>query len=552
MAKGREWLYKYITIIPLYVILGLVVGLLFIDPHLSYFAALFFVLFITVKGIFGNITGHIALSLIKKNMKMAKEIPLDENMRGVQHLVLVPVFKENNEALFERLIKSVMANDYFLDSLAVIFVTEENDDVSRPIVAKLMKKYEGVYEIVHPKEKGILPGKSAAMAFAGKVLYTLKYGEDFGELVCGEANRIRNTVGKIMKEKEIIIHDTDIDMVFPTMYFKHFTKKYYEDKHRDYHIYQPAILLINNMEKVPGLSLNTGVFTSYSSLTNQMSPFLMNFSSYGLSLKFLRRAGFWRDDVIQEDSAFYWKAKLTIGKKFKVVPLYMPLFGDAVNAGDWKNSFVAQTKQIVRWAYGVDDARHIFFDFKPNIKQRIFAAYMIFQNHTLWEAGGILGIYAFILPTFFLKDIPWSIWYPISMYFNLIWVLTAIGVFIAIWRMLPMRNDVLMSAEFKSKEGGSHVDDFWNPHATLLAATVPTYMIALSDYRRFLPVMIPLEITGIGGIYLMQKRRYIWLKKAILIMTYPASMIYNSLCALYAAHLATFKGKIKYEVTAKA
>ena len=560
MKNKPSYLIRYLPLIPLYIFIGAILfGLLF-NITISYFLALIPLIYMILKGIIGNFTSHMAISRIKKNVENAPHLSLPDQANRIQHVIMVPVFRESNEYLYRRLIHSIQNNVYpYKGALSVVFVTEENDDISRGIVSRCVAEYSEVYEIVHPREENILPGKSAAMAYAGRVLSALRWPEKLKDDLKDNVLRLRGTLSTAISGKEVLVHDTDIDMLFPRGYFKHLTQTYINDNKRNTHAYQPAIMLINNFENVPNISMTTGAFVSYNAAGGQYSKILMMFSSYAMSLSLLKRIGFWRTDVIQEDSGLYWKAKMKLGRKFKVVPLFMPLFGDSVNTGEWKETFRAQTKQIVRWAYGVDDLRHTISE-KSSLWIKVYSIFVIFQNHVLWEIGGFLGAYTYFIPLLILMPIPRLVTIMISAYFTIAWPMTWVGVLVAMHRLSHIRDlevgaylQPIHKEEFVRDEDYNNLSKSpFGIKSPLLMAFIPSLLLPMLDVYRQTNIALPLEMTSIGGLYLLQHRKdKAWVKNSLLLLGYPAALFYNSMCAFYAAHIAAVKGKIKYEVTKK-
>ena len=61
---------------------------------------------------------------------------------------------------------------------------------------------------------------------------------------------------------------------------------------------------------------------------------LVSFSSYSTTLHMVHEVGYWATDAIPEDSRFYWKSYFRYGDRFRAVPLFIPIYGDAVRAAD--------------------------------------------------------------------------------------------------------------------------------------------------------------------------------------------------------------------------
>ena len=82
---------------------------------------------------------------------------------------------------------------------------------------------------------------------------------------------------------------------------------------------------------------------------------LVSFSSYAVSLQTVHEVDYWATDAIPEDSRFYWKSFFRYSGDFRAVPLFIPMYGDAVRARSYPRTLVQQYTQIRRWAWGVTD-----------------------------------------------------------------------------------------------------------------------------------------------------------------------------------------------------
>src|SRR5207248_5915067 len=86
---------------------------------------------------------------------------------------------------------------------------------------------------------------------------------------------------------------------------------------------------------------------------------LVSFSSYSTTLRMVHEVGYWATDAIPEDSRFYWKSYFTYGERWGSVPLFIPIYGDAVRARSYWRSMITQYTQARRWAWGVTDIPYV-------------------------------------------------------------------------------------------------------------------------------------------------------------------------------------------------
>ena len=160
-------------------------------------------------------------------------------------------------------------------------------------------------------------GKSSAMAWGGRYLYRLLVRE------------------RGMDPSRILITDLDADFRVHPKYFSYLAWTHLGDPNRETQLYQPIPYFHNNMWEAPILlRLFAGVLTQLQLWRNVMPEKLVSFSSYSTTLRVVHEVGYWATDAIPEDSRFYWKSYFTYGDRFRAVPLFIPIYGDAVRAQD--------------------------------------------------------------------------------------------------------------------------------------------------------------------------------------------------------------------------
>jgi hypothetical protein len=154
---------------------------------------------------------------------------------------------------------------------------------------------------------------------------------------------------------------------------------------------------------------------------------LVAFSSYSMPLALVIRVGYWDDDVIPEDSRFYWKSFFATKGRLKMIPVFLPIYGDAPEAADrgwpWERvkTHRNQYNQIKRWAWGVSDLPYVTVRLlrHPEISLWLRArryGYMVF-NHLAWTTMPILLLFGAAIPRLLSTD----------------WDLTNLGALIALY-----------------------------------------------------------------------------------------------------------------------
>ena len=105
------------------------------------------------------------------------------------------------------------------------------------------------------------------------------------------------------------------------------------DPNRETQLYQPMPYLHNNIWQAPLMQrLFAAVLTQLQMWRSVLPEKLQSFGSYSTTLHLVHDVGYWATDAIPEDSRFYWKSYFRYGDRFRAVPLFIPIYGDAVRA----------------------------------------------------------------------------------------------------------------------------------------------------------------------------------------------------------------------------
>ncbi len=244
-------------------------------------------------------------------------------------------------------------------------------------------------------------GKSAAMNWGGRWMVRVLTDEGY------ELNRI-------------LITDLDSDYRVHPQYFAWISWHHSREPLRDYTIWQPVPLFHNNIWQVPMAVRVMSASTSQWQMFLHSQPHrLVAFSSYTCSLEFVHRVGYWDNDVIPEDSRFYWKAFFTFGKRFAVRSVYLPLYGDSPKSRDYASTHQSQYNQIKRWAWGVTDVPYVLArlfkhpEIPFGLRLRRFSN--LFVNHLNWIFLPVLLMFGSSAPIWFsidfsLTDVGQQVW----------------------------------------------------------------------------------------------------------------------------------------------
>jgi hypothetical protein len=307
--------------------------------------------------------------------------------RDLWHVALVPTYTEPYEKLYQT-VKALADTDYPSDRRMVAIITRETDLVGRENVAKLQKAFGSqfchFFHILDPLEPGVVVGKSSAMAYGGRWLYSHLTSLGFDP-------------------KQVVVTDLDSDYRVHRQYFGYLTYKFVTDRDRFRRLYQPVPMFHNNLWQCPLPVRLIAVSTTHVQMWRHLTPErLVSFSSYAVSLWTVHDVDYWATDAIPEDSRFYWKSFFRYSGQFRSEPLFMPVYGDAVRARSYPRSLVEQYTQIRRWAWGVTDIPFYIHNALTHneipLHQRVARLFDLWLDHINWAVAPFFIVAGATLP----------------------------------------------------------------------------------------------------------------------------------------------------------
>lgn len=303
------------------------------------------------------------------------------------HVALVPTYTEPYEKLHET-IRALAEADWPTERRMVAIITRETDLAGRENVARLRDvfgdRFLHFFHILDPLEPGIVVGKSSAMAYGGRWLY-------------------RELTGRGFDPREVIVTDLDSDYRVHPRYFGYLSWMFLTDPDRFRRLYQPVPMFHNNLWDTALPVRLVAIGATHVQMWRSLTPEkLVSFSSYSVSLQTVHEVDYWATDAIPEDSRFYWKSFFRYSGEFRAIPLFMPIYGDAVRAKSYPRSLVQQYTQIRRWAWGVTDIpyyiRNAFAHSEIPRLQRIRRLVDLWLDHLNWAIAPFVIIFGSNLP----------------------------------------------------------------------------------------------------------------------------------------------------------
>lgn len=267
------------------------------------------------------------------------------------HIIILAAYNESIDVI-DTTIKSLLNTTTPNSHLIVVFAYEQRGGEEIARTAAILKdrygdKFGRFYTVMHPKDMpDEVVGKGGNITYAGQYIAKVlkNEGKDFSNY---------------------IVTSLDCDNKPYPSYFDYVSYEYIIHKDRKQLAYQPISLFINNIWDVPAPMRVVATGNSFWNIISSAQPDkLRNFASHSQPLSALAEMDFWSKRSIVEDGHQFWRSYFFFKGNYGVVPVYVPIYQDAVLSETYKKTLYAQFKQLRRWGYGVSDipyvASHIF------------------------------------------------------------------------------------------------------------------------------------------------------------------------------------------------
>jgi len=278
----------------------------------------------------------------------------------IYNTVIIATYNEAYEIL-EETIKTVQEGTYDNKQLIIVLAYEaRGGEETKHTAERLKKKFADVFyafeTVEHPADlPGEVVGKGGNVTHAGRFLKTWLAKKD-------------------INFQDVIVTTLDSDNRPHATYFDYVTYEYIVHDNRKHLSYQPVSLFLNNIWDVPAPMRVIATGNSFWNIISAMRPHtLRNFASHSQPMDALVEMDFWSTRTIVEDGHQYWRSWFYFGGNYDVVPIFVPIYQDAVLSDTYGKTLKAQFVQLRRWAYGASDV--------PYVGTRVFSRS---RNVPLW------------------------------------------------------------------------------------------------------------------------------------------------------------------------
>ena len=313
------------------------------------------------------------------------------NPDEIINLAIVSLYTEGRE-IIEPTIRALLASKYSAKQIMLVIAYEERGGEGAATTAgDLIKEYGERFAhaeaIMHPKNiPGEVLGKGGNITFAGRKItaYIEKQG---------------------IAPERVIVTTFDADNRPDPQYFAYLSYTYAINPNRIRKSYQPVPMYFNNIWDVPAPMRVIATGNSFWMVMEMMRPHrLRNFSSHAQPLRALIETDFWSVTTPVEDGHQFWRSYFAFDGDYEVLPLYIPNYQDAVLASTYRKTFIAQYKQLRRWAYGVSDFQFVVRNSIRNqnipFTSKFVHNWRLLEGHVSWATTTLIITFVAWLPLF--------------------------------------------------------------------------------------------------------------------------------------------------------
>ncbi len=365
-----------------------IVALSWIFPVFMAMFIIFFDVYWFLKTLYLSIHLRISYRKMRKNLEVdwlekLKSDPATAAWGDLYHLIVFPFYNEPYELIKESF-DALLKLNYPLDKFIIAIGTEEKAGAqSKETLDRIEQEYARYFfkliTAVHPKDlPGETPGKGSNEAWIAK-----------------QAKETIIDPLRIPYER-IIVSSFDIDtQIFPD-YFGVLSYTFLTAENNLRASYLPVPFFLNNIFQAPALARVISFSASVYHMMQQARPHrLTTFSSHSMPFKALVEVGFWKKDIVSEDSQIFWQCYLHYNGDYRTVPLNYPISMDANVAPTFWRTMINQYKQQRRWAWGgVENIPFLMTGFISNknipFKQRFSWAFFYIEGFHSWATNALI------------------------------------------------------------------------------------------------------------------------------------------------------------------
>lgn len=322
-----------------------------------------------------------------------QERPLLMPPEEVIHAVIIATYKESRDILVPT-IEALLHSQYNMKQVICILAYEgrageATERQAKELMATYKDQFFDTIAVKHPSNiPGEIIGKGGNVTYAGRALQ--RYLEK-----------------RHIDPLRVVVTTLDADNRPDKHYLSALAYAYIVCPDPVHSSFQPVAQFSNNIWDPPAPMRVLATGNSLSHLMMSLrSHALRNFSSHGQPMVALIQTDFWSVRTIVEDGHQFWRSYFRFEGNYRVLPLHLPIYQDAVLSDTYWKTVKAQFLQIRRWTYGASDVAYVahmgFFRRNTISRFDLFAKFWrLLEGHVTWAAGPLLILFGGFIPVLF-------------------------------------------------------------------------------------------------------------------------------------------------------
>lgn len=308
------------------------------------------------------------------------------------HAIIVATVNETREVL-QPTIEAIIHSEFDMKKVILVFAYEgragqEAEDRIQDLLAEYRAHFYHAMAVKHPADiPNEVIGKGGNVTYAGRELQRYLEQENIDPFT-------------------VAVTTLDSDNRVDKKYLSALTYMYCVVPDPVRCSYQPLPMYTNNIWDAPAPMrvIATGNNFFYIVLTQR--PHLeRNFSAHAQSMRALIDMDFWSVRTVVEDGHHFWRSYFHFDGDYRVYPLTVPIYQDAVLAKTYLKTIRAQFIQLRRWTYGASDVAYVasqgFLKKNKANKFDVLAKMLrLLEGHVSWGAGAIIILTAGFIPAY--------------------------------------------------------------------------------------------------------------------------------------------------------
>jgi len=322
-----------------------------------------------------------------QNLQRLRMAPPVVKPSELLHAVIVATHNEIRDVI-EPTIQTIIDSDYDVRHKVIFILAYEErggervEKQAQELVAKYGKYFRHAMCIKHPAGiAGEIKGKGSNITFAGRKLqeYVEKQGID---------------------PMRVVVTTLDCDHHPDKKYLSALSYMYCVSPDPLRAAYQPLQMFNNNIWDAPAPMRVIATGNNHYYLVLTQRPHLeRNFAAHAQGLKALIDMDFWSMRTIVEDGHHFWRSYFHFDGNYRVYPISIPIYCDAVLSDTYIKTLKAQFYQLRRWTYGASDIAYIanqgFFKKNKIPRHQVLAKFLrTLEGHVSWASGALLLAFA--------------------------------------------------------------------------------------------------------------------------------------------------------------